>query len=134
MSKNTISKIEPQDLGDALIKVLSAASEMAATRLKEDLATKISGLMSRVKGFKIVSTVLFIFLSVMEGYFALHQCAFILIGLVIPSVSDSYRDFLANISIFVCCLVLASLSIRSLAKDLSRFPTKSPFEDKVVLN
>ncbi len=120
MQKDLVSKLDhtlgrADDLGSALLKVLAAASEVASSRLKEDLTAKIKNLLSEGRGLKLLSILLFSFICVMAGYFVLHQFIFILIT---PFIGESYRDLMANVSIFILFFGLAVWMVRSLGKDM----------------
>ena len=129
MEEKLASKGVELDLGNSLLTVLSAASELATTRLKDDVTRKLRALLSGTTGFKLLSILICGLMCVMALYFALHKMIFMAIP---PSMSDGCRDVVANFLILCFFLGLAALAVRSASRELGGAPKVSLFEDKNV--
>ncbi|MCX6127416.1 MAG: hypothetical protein NTV34_22070 [Proteobacteria bacterium] len=122
-------KASESDLGSSVLSVISAGSELAATRLKDDLTKKLRSLLTGANGFRLLSVLICGFICVMALYFALHRVIFMSIP---PSMSDGCRDMVANLLIFCFFLGLTALAVRSASRELSDAPKVSLFRDKNV--
>ena len=129
MEEKLASKAPESDLGKSILTVLSAASELAATRLKDDVTRKLRALLSGSNMLKLLSILFCGLMCVLALYFALHRIIFMSIS---PNMSDGCRDVVANFLILCFFMGLAAVAVRSVSRELGDAPKVSLFEDKNV--